>query len=95
MKRGKASSKRTVMLAVFLKAQEPSLYISNGSPQHPFGKQDRGRGGNNADAMMKLRKGRQTNQGGTSRETLLGMKAPYRKGRARVQIQTPGKLGFN
>ena len=72
MKRGKASSKGTMMLAAFLKAQELSLCVSNGSPQHPFGKQNRGRGRNNANSVMKLRKGPQTNQGGTSRETLPG-----------------------
>lgn len=71
------------MLAVFLKAQEPSLCISNGSPQHPFGKQDRGRGRNNADAMMKLRKGPQTNQGGTGRETLPGHEGSIWKGKSK------------
>lgn len=69
VKRGKESSKRTVMPDIFLKAQEPSLQVSNGSPQHPFGKQDRGRDRNTADSMMKLKKGLQTNQGDAGRET--------------------------
>lgn len=54
---------------IFLKAQEPSLQVSNGSPQHPFGKQDRGRDRNTADSMTKLKKGLQTNQGDAGRET--------------------------
>lgn len=70
MKRGKASSKGTMMLAAFLKAQEPSLCTSNSFPQHPSGKQDRGGGRNKADSVMELRKGPLTGQGGTSRDTL-------------------------